>query len=79
MRVLPINVFKNKINPKNFFSSSILALSILSASSINSCSKLNKPIIQDKFEKEDSTKVEEPNIEFVIDTTYNVIEHEITI
>ena len=79
MRVLPINVFKNKINPKKIFSSSILALSILSASSINSCSKLNKPIIQDKFEKEDSTKVEEPNIEFVIDTTYNVIEHEITI
>ena len=66
-------------NKKNLITSSLVALSLLGAS-INGCSKMNKPIIEDKFEKSDTlkTKTGEENkgsIEIVIDDSLEVIEH----
>ena len=65
-------------NKKSFLLSSIITATILSAVATNGCSK-NLPIIEDKFEKQDSTKTEEKdnNLGVVIDSSYNVIHHEI--
>ena len=67
-------------NKKSFLLSSIITATILSAVATNGCSK-NLPIIEDKFEKQDSTESKENdnNLNIVIDSTYNVIHHEFII
>ena len=82
--ILKSNQFANYLqkNKKNIIPSSLLAMSLLSIPTINSCSKMVIEQEKDVFELTDSTKTdknvdENSGIEIVIDDSLNVIEHTI--
>ena len=82
-KILPINnvplKFINNKNNKSLLKTSLLALSILSAASLKSCSKSDEIILENKSKQIDSTEVVDNKPKIIIDTTTTVIEHFITI
>lgn len=72
------NIVKNN-NKTNLLSASLFALSIIGIASLSNCSKLEKPVLENKEKQIDSTEIVDKKTDILIDTTTNVIEHFITI
>ena len=75
------NIQRNK---KHLWPASLLTLSLLTAMSIGSCSKLSQPLNEDVFEQTDTTKTtkdddKKAGFDIIVDDSLNVVEHFFTI
>lgn len=62
-------------NNKNLLQASLVALSILGAIAINSCSKIDK-LQKENINQEDTTQVNNnSDVNFIIDDSLNVVDH----